>query len=74
MNTVLNIRRNTKRYIDILCTVVDEICSTLTPNNPELTYKDSVLDVIINQRRTRDQNIQNNNESTELFPAALTRR
>ncbi|CDH56297.1 dna replication licensing factor [Lichtheimia corymbifera JMRC:FSU:9682] len=70
--TVANIRRNTKRYIDILCNVIDSICETLTPRNPELIYKDSVLDVIIDQRRSRDQNRVGTAE--EPFPPALTRR
>ncbi|KAI9314944.1 MCM2/3/5 family-domain-containing protein [Dichotomocladium elegans] len=70
--TVAHIRRNTKRYLDLLCNVIDSLCAELTPRNPEIIYKDSVLDVIIDQRRSRDQNRVGPND--EIFPPALTRR
>ncbi|KAI8147450.1 MCM2/3/5 family-domain-containing protein [Fennellomyces sp. T-0311] len=70
--TVAHIRRNTKRYIDLLCNVIDSLCATLTPRNGEIGYKDSVLDVIIEQRRVRDQSRAG--EVTDTFPPALTRR
>ncbi|KAI9491822.1 MCM2/3/5 family-domain-containing protein [Zychaea mexicana] len=69
---VANIRRNTRRYIDLLCEVIDSLCATLTPQNGDIGYKDSVLDVIIDQRRVRDQSRAQ--ESTDTFPPALTRR
>ncbi|KAI9019534.1 MCM2/3/5 family-domain-containing protein [Phycomyces nitens] len=70
--TVAHIIRNTKHYIDILSTVIDAIINTLTPNAVEMSYKDSVLDVIINQRRNRDGHSLN--DMTTQFPPALTRR
>ncbi|KAI9257230.1 MCM2/3/5 family-domain-containing protein [Phascolomyces articulosus] len=70
--TVSHIRRNTKRYIGLLCEVIDSLCAGLTPQNGEIGYKDSVLDVIIDQRRVRDQTRAG--ESTDVFPPALTRR
>ncbi|KAI9308635.1 MCM2/3/5 family-domain-containing protein [Cunninghamella echinulata] len=70
--TVAHIIKNTKHYIQLLCEVIDDILKTLTPSNPELSYKDSVLDVIISQRRIRDENRVGDTE--ELFPPSLTRR
>ncbi|ORX62720.1 MCM-domain-containing protein [Hesseltinella vesiculosa] len=72
LKTVANIRRNTKYYNHLLCQVIDDILHTMTPMNPELSYKDSVLDVIINQRLIRDENRAGGSE--DLFPPALTRR
>ncbi|KAI7865033.1 MCM2/3/5 family-domain-containing protein [Spinellus fusiger] len=70
--TVAHINRNAKHYIDIISTVIDTLLTTLTPNDPELSYKDTVLDVIINQRRNRDG--QSANDIASQFPPALTRR
>ncbi|KAG2227022.1 hypothetical protein INT45_006429 [Circinella minor] len=69
---VSHIRRNTKRFIGLFCEVIDSLCANLTPQNGEIGYKDSVLDVIIDQRRVRDQSRAG--ESTDTFPPALTRR
>lgn len=70
--TVAHIIRNTKHYIDFFATVIDEICASKTSNNPDLSYKDSVLDVIIRQRSIRDTN--RSTENDETFPPSLTRR
>ncbi|KAI9487332.1 MAG: MCM2/3/5 family-domain-containing protein [Benjaminiella poitrasii] len=70
--TVAHIRRNTKHYVDLASTVIDKILSEKTPTNRDLTYKDSVLDVIIFQRTIRDSNRAS--ESEESFPPSLTRR
>ncbi|KAI7900409.1 DNA replication licensing factor MCM7 [Cokeromyces recurvatus] len=70
--TVARIKRNTKHYLDLAATVIDKILSEKTPNNPDLTYKDSVLDVIIFQRTIRDSNRASDSE--ESFPPSLTRR
>lgn len=67
-----HIIRNTKHYLEFFATVIDEICASKTSNNPDLSYKDSVLDVIIRQRSIRDTN--RTNESDESFPPSLTRR
>ncbi|KAF7728327.1 Mcm2-7 hexameric complex component [Apophysomyces ossiformis] len=73
MRTVAHIRKNTKRYVNILCTVIDSLCATLTPTNPTMTYKESVLEVILSQRRNRDV-VLAAEETGESFPPALTRR
>jgi DNA replication licensing factor MCM7 len=52
--------------------VIDEVLQSLTPTNPEIGYRDSVLDVIISQRRIRDSNRAS--DLDEQFPPALTRR
>ncbi|KAL9551997.1 hypothetical protein MBANPS3_003993 [Mucor bainieri] len=69
---VNRIIRNTKHYVDITCDVIDSICASKQPTNADLSYKDSVLDVIIRQRSNRDNN--RTNESEEHFPPSLTRR
>lgn len=66
------IRQNTKRYVDIFANVIDEVTSTMTSNRPEVDSSESVLEVIINQRKARDQ--LRANETDRLFPPALTRR
>ncbi|KAI9265885.1 MCM2/3/5 family-domain-containing protein [Helicostylum pulchrum] len=70
--TVAHIIRNTKHYIEFFCTIIDELCAEKTPTNPDLSYKDSVLDVIIRQRSIRDTN--RTTDSDESFPPSLTRR
>ena len=70
--TVANIMRNTKHYIDLASSVIDELLSQKQPANPDLSYKDSVLDVIIRQRSIRDSN--RTNETEQTFPPVLTRR
>ncbi|KAK4521038.1 DNA replication licensing factor MCM7 [Mucor velutinosus] len=69
---VNRIVRNTKHYVDITCDVIDSICASKQPTNADLSYKDSVLDVIIRQRSNRDANRPN--DSDERFPPSLTRR
>ncbi|KAG1468437.1 hypothetical protein G6F56_003827 [Rhizopus delemar] len=70
LRTVANIKRNTKHYVDLVADVIDTICSEMTSTNPNLSQTDSVLDVIISQRRTND----NSMEMQEQFPPSLTRR
>ncbi|KAI8386867.1 MCM2/3/5 family-domain-containing protein [Blakeslea trispora] len=70
--TVANIIKNTKHYIDIASSVIDGLLSEKQPANPDLSYKDSVLDVIIRQRSIRDSN--RTNETEQTFPPSLTRR
>ncbi|KAL0134985.1 MCM2/3/5 family-domain-containing protein [Mucor lusitanicus] len=69
---VNRIVRNTKHYVDITCDVIDAICASKQPTAADLSYKDSVLDVIIRQRTNRDANRPN--DSDERFPPSLTRR
>ncbi|CAO3696265.1 unnamed protein product [Rhizopus stolonifer] len=70
LRTVANIKRNTKHYVDLVADVIDTMCSEMTSTNPNLSQTDSVLDVIISQRRTND----NSMEMQEQFPPSLTRR
>ncbi|KAI8074178.1 MCM2/3/5 family-domain-containing protein [Gongronella butleri] len=72
MRTVAHIKKNAKHYIQIMCQVIDAQIATMESSHPELSYKDSVLDVIINQRRIRDENRAN--ELDDQFPPSLTRR
>lgn len=52
--------------------MIDAICASKQPTTADLSYKDSVLDVIIRQRTNRDANRPN--DSDERFPPSLTRR
>lgn len=52
--------------------MIDSLLKEKTPTNPELSYRDSVLDVIIQQRGVRDTN--RTLDSDEPFPPSLTRR
>lgn len=70
--TVANIIRNTKHYVDFFASAIDDLCALKTPTNPDLSYKDSVLDVIIRQRSIRDSN--RTSEADDSFPPSLTRR
>ncbi|CAO3686953.1 unnamed protein product [Umbelopsis vinacea] len=70
--TVAHINRNTKRYTEIFSGVIDQLSAELIPKSAELSYKDSVLDVIINQRKIRDEN--RGAEAGAPFPPSLTRR
>jgi DNA replication licensing factor MCM7 len=72
MRTVAHINRNTKRYIEIFARVIDQLSAELIPKSAELSYKDSVLDVIINQRKIRDENRED--DGAAHFPPSLTRR
>ncbi|ORE02088.1 MCM-domain-containing protein [Rhizopus microsporus var. microsporus] len=68
--TVANIKRNTKHYIEHASVVIDNILAGMTPSNPDAVHPETVLDVIINQRRTQDRSeIQQ-----DQFPPSLTRR
>ncbi|CDF90682.1 ZYBA0S08-00452g1_1 [Zygosaccharomyces bailii CLIB 213] len=46
------IEENTKHFVDLFCRVVDNIMPLPTK---EINYKDDVLDVILNQRRLRNE-------------------
>ncbi|KAI8580761.1 hypothetical protein K450DRAFT_235819 [Umbelopsis ramanniana AG] len=70
--TVAHINRNTKRYTEIFAKAIDQLSTELIPKSAELSYKDSVLDVIINQRKIRDENREA--DVHNMFPPALTRR
>lgn len=65
-NTLINqITKNTYRFIELFCSVVDELMPAPTK---DISYKDDVLDVIINQRKHRNAIMQqqNNDEFNNL--------
>jgi DNA replication licensing factor MCM7 len=69
---VLNVTRNAKRYVEILCKCVDACMPAPTV---ELTVDDEVLDVIREQRASRNAANQEETQSEQtLFPPTLTRR
>ncbi|KAI8997384.1 MCM2/3/5 family-domain-containing protein [Pilobolus umbonatus] len=71
VQTVANIRRNAKHYIDLVSDVIDDLCSEISSTR-DIDYQASVLDVIISQRRNRDT--LRSNEFEDKFPPSLTRR
>lgn len=65
-NTLINqITKNTHRFIELFCSVIDELMPQPTK---DISYKDDVLDVIINQRKHRNAMMeqQNNDEFNNL--------
>ncbi|KAK7693947.1 hypothetical protein QCA50_003521 [Cerrena zonata] len=67
VDLVHRIQANTRRYVDLFSTVVDEIM--LTPTK-DISDQDEVIDVILHQRRERNER----NEGGDGFPAHLMRR
>ena len=68
----MNITRNAKRYVEILCKCVDACMPAPTV---ELTVNDEVLDIIREQRMARNAVNQEETQSEQaLFPPTLTRR
>ena len=65
---VSKIRSNTRRYIILFSEVVDEIMPGPTK---DITEYDEVIDVILHQRRERNEQIEGGQES---FPSHLLRR
>ncbi|KAL1922785.1 DNA replication licensing factor MCM7 [Calcarisporiella thermophila] len=68
-HTVANINKNSKRYVELFSRAIDKL---LPEPTIDLSYKDDVIDIIIQQRRERDQILAQEGQST--FPAILTRR
>ncbi|KAK9728499.1 DNA replication licensing factor MCM7 [Basidiobolus ranarum] len=66
---VRNIMQNAKRYQDLFSRVIDRLMPAPTV---DISVKGSVIDVIINQRRQRDQ--ERSEETGPKFPDILTRR
>ncbi|KAK9463649.1 DNA replication licensing factor MCM7 [Lipomyces oligophaga] len=65
---------NTDHYVELFSKVIDDL---LPEPSIEINYKDDVLDVIINQRRLRNEaRVQESGAEAELdkFPPILTRR
>ncbi|KAF9495861.1 minichromosome maintenance protein mcm7p [Pleurotus eryngii] len=62
---VSRIRQNTRRYVSLFCEVVDKL---LPPPTKDIGEQDEVIDVILHQRRER------NEQTPEGFPDHLLRR
>ncbi|KAI1207997.1 DNA replication licensing factor mcm7 [Annulohypoxylon truncatum] len=78
LKLVESIESNTKHYVEILSRAID---SKLPPPTNGVTFKDDVLDVIMERRQARNRDLAEaaaNNNNPELlestFPAQLTRR
>ena len=67
MDLVQRVQTNTRRYVDLFSTVVDEIMPTPTK---DISDQDEVIDVILHQRRERNER----SEGGDAFPAHLLRR
>lgn len=65
---VSKIRLNTRRYVILFSEVVDEIMPGATK---DISEYDEVIDVILHQRRERNEQIESGQES---FPSHLLRR
>ncbi|WWC72895.1 uncharacterized protein I206_106859 [Kwoniella pini CBS 10737] len=68
-----NITRNTRRYIQLFCDVVDKI---MPEADHDLDHTSDVLDLIMQQRREMNEQVQNGerNEDGGMFPPELMRR
>lgn len=66
---VSRIQNNTRRYVDLFCEVVDQL---LPPPTKDISDQDEVIDVILHQRRERNEALEGT-QQTE-FPAHLLRR
>lgn len=65
---VSRIRFNTRRYVQLFCEVVDELMPQPTK---DISEYDEVIDVILHQRRERNEQIEGGQEK---FPDHLLRR
>ena len=68
MDLVQRVQTNTRRYVDLFSTVVDEIMPTPTK---DISEHDEVIDVILHQRRERNERLDG---AQEGFPEHLLRR
>ncbi|KLO19270.1 ATP dependent DNA helicase [Schizopora paradoxa] len=66
---VSNIRTNTKHYVNLFSDVVDDL---MPPSTKDISDQDEVIDVILHQRRERNQALENTNQ--DEFPRHLLRR
>lgn len=78
LKLVESIESNTKHYVEILSKAID---NKLPPPTNGVTFKDDVLDVIMERRQARNRDLAEaaaNNNNPELleatFPSQLTRR
>ena len=65
---VAKIQFNTRRYVQLFCEVVDEL---IPPPTRDISDYDEVIDVILHQRRQRNEQIEG---GQERFPDHLLRR
>ncbi|KAL0946532.1 hypothetical protein HGRIS_012741 [Hohenbuehelia grisea] len=65
---VTRIRQNSRRYVNLFSEVVDEL---LPQPTKDISDQDEVIDVILHQRRERNENIEGTQEG---FPNHLLRR
>ena len=65
---VARIRNNTRRYVSLFCEVVDKL---LPPPTKDISEHDEVIDVILHQRRERNEQIEG---ASGGFPDHLLRR
>ncbi|KAI9747517.1 MAG: Mcm2-7 hexameric complex component [Lichina confinis] len=78
MDLVGCVERNTKHYTEVFSRAVDKI---MPPETREVSFKDDVLDIIMSQRKTRNDAMQSTTETEAdqsieavTFPPELTRR
>ncbi|KAF3930866.1 hypothetical protein ABW19_dt0204182 [Dactylella cylindrospora] len=75
LNLVDSITKNAYHYIEIMSRAIDKV---MPKETTDITYKDDVIDVIISQRRIRNDASQEENTQSEdaavMFPPQLTRR
>jgi len=69
-NLVGKIENNTKRYTGLFCEVVDALMPVPTK---DISEHDEVIDVILHQRRERNERMQEE-RMEEGFPSHLLRR
>ena len=72
-----SISKNTKTYIELISKVID---SLIPPPTVHLSYRDEAIDIILDQRRLRNEDVRSRQdpsdapEAEDQFPPALTRR
>lgn len=67
-----NIMRNTRRYIQLFAEVIDKI---MPEPDHEIDHTTDVLDVIMDSRRTLNEQLQSgDNADPNIFPPELMRR
>jgi DNA replication licensing factor MCM7 len=69
---LVNITRNTRRYIQLFAEVIDKI---MPEPDHEVDHTTDVLDVIMDSRRTLNEQLQSgDNADPNIFPPELMRR
>ena len=66
---VTRIQNNARRYVDLFCEVVDQL---MPPPTKDISDQDEVIDVILHQRRERNDQLEGSQETQ--FPPHLLRR